>query len=105
IFYRPLEKDDLRRVVRRMIDELRARLAGRGISLDVASEAREALVAAGYEPDLGARPLRRLLPRLVEAPLADMILAGDLDEGSTALVSVESGAVTVDAVGPAQAAG
>ena len=58
--------------------------------------------SGGYEPEFGARPMRRAIARLVEAPLADLILKGELESGSVALIAVEDGELTVDSVAPAQ---
>jgi ATP-dependent Clp protease ATP-binding subunit ClpC len=62
------------------------------------------LAAGGFDASLGARPMKRTLSRLVENPLADLMLRGDLDEGDTALVGVEGGEITVDALSSRSAA-
>ncbi|MEZ4447719.1 MAG: AAA family ATPase [Polyangiaceae bacterium] len=100
LFFRHLERDDVRQVARRLLAKLGESLKARGITLDVEEAALDALLdGGGYDPDLGARPMRRAIVRLVEAPLAEMILRGELEEGSVALVDVEDGAIVVDAVG------
>jgi ATP-dependent Clp protease ATP-binding subunit ClpC len=87
-----------------MLADLGRSLAERGIRLDVEPRAVDALLSAGgFDETLGARPMRRALGRLVEAPLAEMILRGDLAEGSVALIDVEDDAIVVDAI-PARAA-
>ena len=65
----------------------------------VMGRAVEALLdAGGFDASLGARPMRRTIGRLVEAPLAEMILRGDLGEGAVALLDVEEGKIVVDAI-------
>lgn len=102
LVFAPLTRDDVAEVARRLLralgDEL---LEMRGVRLDVAEAAIEALLdAGGFEPALGARPVRRTLARLVEAPLAELLLRGDLRGGDVATVDVEDGQVVVDAVSP-----
>jgi ATP-dependent Clp protease ATP-binding subunit ClpC len=100
LFFRHLEKADVRTIARRLLAGLAASLGRRGVRLDVSDEAIDALLeSGGFDAELGARPMRRAITRLVEAPLADMILRGELPEGSMAMVSANDGAVIVDAVG------
>ena len=69
--------------------------------LDVSDAAVEALLdGGGYDPSLGARPMRRAIGRLVEAPIAEMVLRGEVSRGDVATVESEDGAVVVDAVTP-----
>jgi ATP-dependent Clp protease ATP-binding subunit ClpC len=99
LFFRHLERSDVREVARRLLLGLGNSLRDKGITLDVDDAALEALLdAGGYDPELGARPMRRAIVRFIEAPLADMILRGEVAEGSVALVSAEDGEVVVDAV-------
>jgi len=74
----------------------------RGVRLDVSARAIEALLdQGGYDAELGARPMRRAIGRLVEAPIAEMVLRGELRRGDVAKVDVAAGAIVVDAVTPA----
>jgi ATP-dependent Clp protease ATP-binding subunit ClpC len=87
-----------RRMLRSLGDELEA---ARGIRLDVSDAAIEALLSAGgFDVELGARPMRRAIGRLVEAPIAEMILKGELEQGDVALVDAEGGRIAVDVVRP-----
>jgi ATP-dependent Clp protease ATP-binding subunit ClpB len=89
--FRPLTRDDLRVIVGIQLDRLRARLAERRLTLVVTPSAEEWLVATGYDPDYGARPLRRVLQRSIEDPLALALLEGRYLEGSTVTVDLEDG--------------
>lgn len=104
--YAPLGRADVAEVARRMLRTLGEDLArAQGVRLDVGDGAVEALLdAGGFDPELGARPMRRAIGRLVEAPIAEMILRGDLRRGDVALVDVENGALVVDAVRPSKRA-
>ena len=102
--FSPLTRDEVAEIARRMLADLGRSLGERGIRLEVEPRAVDALLSAGgFDETLGARPMRRALARLVEAPLAEMILRGDLAEGAVALLDVEDGAIVVDAI-PARAA-
>jgi ATP-dependent Clp protease ATP-binding subunit ClpB len=93
--FRALTEADLAVIVGHQLDHLRARLAERRIELVVTPEAEAWLARAGYDPDYGARPLRRVIQRQVEDPLALALLEGRYPEGATATVDVEGGAVTL----------
>jgi ATP-dependent Clp protease ATP-binding subunit ClpC len=106
IAFAPLTRGDVAEVARRMLAALGEDLArARGVRLDVSDAAIAALLdGGGYDAELGARPMRRAIGRLVEAKIAEMLLRGELSPGDVAMVEVEDGAVVVDAV-PAQAGG
>jgi ATP-dependent Clp protease ATP-binding subunit ClpC len=98
--YAPLLRADVAEVARRMLRTLGEDLASaRGVHLDVNDAAVEALLdGGGFDAELGARPMRRAIARLIEAPIAEMLLKGELEFGGVALVGVEDGRVSVDAV-------
>jgi ATP-dependent Clp protease ATP-binding subunit ClpC len=100
IAFAPLERAEVAEIARRLLASLAATLKkSRDVSLDVDDEAIEALLdAGGYDAELGARPMKRTLARLVEAPIADMILRGDLAAGDVARLTVEGGEIVVDVV-------
>jgi ATP-dependent Clp protease ATP-binding subunit ClpC len=100
--FEPLSRGDVAEVARRMLRGLGDELeAARGVRLDVSDAAIDALLSGGgFDVELGARPMRRAIARLVEAPIAEMILEGKLVRGDVALVDVEDGRVMVDAVRP-----
>jgi hypothetical protein len=75
IRFRPLAPADLRRIVRLQLAELAALLAEQRLELQVDEAVVESLAAQGYEPEYGARPLRRVLRRRIENPLATALLA------------------------------
>ena len=100
--FAPLGRADVAEVARRMLRALGEELeAARGVRLDVSDGAVDALMSSGgFDAELGARPMRRAIGRLIEAPIAEMILEGKLKHGDVALVDVEDGQLVVDAVRP-----
>jgi ATP-dependent Clp protease ATP-binding subunit ClpB len=91
IQFKPLTRLELREIVDLQLRRLRERLAERGVALELTDEAKEFLAEAGWDPDYGARPLKRALQRLVENPLALRLLEGDFEEGDTVRVDVKNG--------------
>jgi ATP-dependent Clp protease ATP-binding subunit ClpC len=88
VMFRKLEKEQLRDIVRLLLERTSKRLASREVSLEVTDAAVDRLAEVGYEPEYGARPLRRVIQREIDDRIADLFVAGEL---------VDGGAVTVDA--------
>ncbi|WP_433699464.1 ATP-dependent chaperone ClpB [Nocardiopsis sp. CA-288880] len=89
IMFDALSTADLTRIVDLQVDKLAGRLADRRFGLDVTPGAREWLALTGYDPNYGARPLRRLVQSTIGDPLARELLSGSLSEGDTAVVDVD----------------
>ncbi len=87
--FRELDKDDLRHIVDIQLGRMQQRLAERRLTLEVSQAARDWLAGAGYDPQYGARPLRRVIQRQIEDPLALALLEGRYGEGDT--VPVDAG--------------
>jgi ATP-dependent Clp protease ATP-binding subunit ClpC len=100
IAFAPLKRVEVAEIARRILGALGKTLEGaRGVHLDVDDDAIERLLTAGgYDPELGARPMKRTMARLVEAPIADMILRGELTSGDVARVTVEADEIVIDVV-------
>jgi ATP-dependent Clp protease ATP-binding subunit ClpB len=78
------------------LGRLSGRLAERRLTLSVTPDAELWLARSGYDPDFGARPLRRVLQRQIEDPLALALLEGRYQEGSTVTVTVEDDKIVLD---------
>ena len=76
VVFRKLEKGDMAAILKLELDKLRARLTDAHVAVTLDRKAEEFLVEKGYDPALGARPLRRVVQDFVEDPLADLLLAG-----------------------------
>jgi ATP-dependent Clp protease ATP-binding subunit ClpB len=91
--FHALSESDLERIVSIQLQHLRARLTERRLTLEVTPAAEKLLAKVGYDPDFGARPLRRVIQRQVEDPLALALLEGRYPEGSTVTVDERDGEV------------
>ena len=92
IIFHPLSAAAIERIVDLKVDDLNGRLAEQEIQLTLTDEAKRVLAKEGYDPHYGARPLARALKRLVENPLARMIVAGEVTDGDT--VTVDAAAIS-----------
>jgi ATP-dependent Clp protease ATP-binding subunit ClpB len=86
VVFRPLSREDLSRIVEIQLSRLRRLLSDRQITVDLTEAAREGVADAGYDPVYGARPLKRALQRLVQDPLASMLLRGEFKPGDHVVV-------------------
>jgi len=97
VLFRKLEKPQLREIVRLLLDATSARLADRSITLTVTDAAVEWIAEHGFEPEFGARPLRRLIQREVDDRVADLLVADGVEAGDSVFVDAHDGSLTVDA--------
>lgn len=98
LVFAPLGKGAVSQIARRMLEGLgRLLRESRGVELDVSDEAVEVLMnRGGFEPALGARPMRRAIGRLVEARIADLLLRGEASRGDVILVDAVDGDIALD---------
>ena len=94
IIFRKLTKDEAAQICRKIIDGLAERLSVRNVHLAVSDEAMSKLVEEGYNDMYGARPLKRIVQKLIEDRLSDEILAGHVLPGETVRVTVTGGELT-----------
>ncbi|HNT01681.1 MAG TPA: AAA family ATPase, partial [Candidatus Saccharicenans sp.] len=88
IIFKPLSKETILKIVDLQIDLLRQRLADKNINLEIKPKAKELLAERGFDPVYGARPLKRVIQRDIQNPLAMKILAGEFKEGETVVIDV-----------------
>ncbi|MDP7645285.1 MAG: ATP-dependent Clp protease ATP-binding subunit, partial [Anaerolineales bacterium] len=96
IVFRSLSKEEIGEIVDLELDKVGRRLAARNLQFEVAAAAREFLADEGYDPEYGARPLRRVIQRRVEDALSDMLLASPVAAGIVTIDLDDSEAITVD---------
>ena len=89
IVFRALSKDDIIQIVELELDKVSQRLEEHDISLTATQEALDKLAELGYDPDFGARPLRRVIQQKVEESLSDALLAGEFEDCEAIIVDVE----------------
>src|SRR5437763_1564927 len=87
IVFPKLAKEEILQVVDLMLNRLRVQMAEHEVTIELTDEAKDMLVEKGYDPAMGARPLRRAIQRFIEDPLADFVLGRQLQPGSTILVA------------------
>ncbi|MBS4210512.1 ATP-dependent protease ATP-binding subunit ClpC [Bacillus sp. FJAT-50079] len=97
IVFHALEKPHLKEIVSLMADELVKRLKEQEMDLDFTEAAKEKIAEEGYDPEYGARPLRRALQKFVEDRLSEELLKGTIATGQHVLIDVEDGQFTVKA--------
>ena len=86
LIFRPLSKESLTKIVDLQLKDLAARLAEEDLTLQVSDATKQAIIEEGYDPDFGARPLKRAIQRRLETPIARDIIAGKYPPGSTVAV-------------------
>jgi ATP-dependent Clp protease ATP-binding subunit ClpB len=90
VIFEPLARDQIAGITEIQLGRLRSRLAERELMLELSSEALDKLIAVGYDPVYGARPLKRAIQRWIENPLAQLILSGSFIPGTSVKATVEN---------------
>ncbi|WP_460952032.1 ATP-dependent chaperone ClpB [Pseudomonas marginalis] len=90
VIFEPLARDQIAGITEIQLGRLRGRLTERELSLDLSQEALDKLIAVGYDPVYGARPLKRAIQRWIENPLAQLILSGSFMPGTSVTATVEN---------------
>jgi ATP-dependent Clp protease ATP-binding subunit ClpC len=92
IVFKPLVKDDLYNIIEIELQKVRERLQAKGMQLELDKAAKDFLIEKGYNPDFGARPLRRAIGQFIEDPLAEALLSGEYKAGQKISVTRKEGA-------------
>ena len=100
VVFHPLNKDNILQIVQLMLREVAQQLLEKGVSMEVTQAAKELLAEKGYDPDFGARPLRRQIQELVEDKLSEDILAGKFGPGDTVHIDVDDGQMVLRVEAP-----
>jgi ATP-dependent Clp protease ATP-binding subunit ClpC len=96
IVFHKLTKDEIKIIVELMMKRLKEQMGEHEAAIELTESAKELLVTKGYDPAMGARPLRRAIQRFIEDPLADFVLGRSLKPGSTIVVDTKDGGEEVD---------
>ena len=95
IVFHSLTKKEIKKIVDLMLNEVKELLKEKEIELEVSEQAKDLMAKEGYDPDFGARPLRRAIQRLIENPLSEKILEGKFKQGDTVSVETEEGNIVL----------
>jgi len=97
VIFNPLTKRDIERIVQLQLEKVIERLRTRNITLEITDSAKRALAQRGYDPEFGARPLKRLIQREVLDPLSERIMQGTLKPNKKVVVSAKGEAIEIKA--------
>jgi ATP-dependent Clp protease ATP-binding subunit ClpC len=101
IIFRQLETEQLRRITELMLGETRRRLHAQDVTIEITTAAVDWLANKGFQPEFGARPLRRTIQRELDNRLSKMLLSADLAPGQQVTVDAADGKLTFAVVSPA----
>jgi ATP-dependent Clp protease ATP-binding subunit ClpC len=93
IVFKSLTQSEIKQIADLMLNEVKELLAEQKITFSVKKSAKDILAKEGYDPNFGARPLRRTIERLVENPISEGILSGDFKEGDHIVISAKDGKI------------
>jgi ATP-dependent Clp protease ATP-binding subunit ClpC len=102
IVFRALDRDQLLQITRLLLDRVARRMHAQGVELEVSDEAVQYLANAGFDPQYGARPLRRAIQRLLEDELSERLLGGEIEPGQRVRVDLRDGRLHAEAVHEAE---
>ncbi len=102
LVFHSLTKEELAQIVEIQVSWLQRRLEDRRISLDFTGEAKSLLAERGYDPVYGARPLKRVIQKMVETPLAKTIMAGEVPDGSRVRLSTDEQGIVFEVTSQAE---
>ncbi|MDD5016085.1 MAG: AAA family ATPase, partial [Atribacterota bacterium] len=93
IVFKSLNREEIKKIAGLMLNEVKKLLEEQKVDLETTEGAEELLAKEGYDPNFGARPLRRTIERLIENPISEKILAGEFKEGDCVLIKVKDGKI------------
>ena len=94
VFYKPLRKEEIFKIIDLLAASLKQRLKDKQISLEITDSAKQAIVDASYDPSFGARPLKRYIQRNVETMVAKEILRDEVRQGDIITIDEQNGELT-----------
>jgi ATP-dependent Clp protease ATP-binding subunit ClpA len=93
VIFNYLKKEQIKRIVDLELSKVEKRLAAKEIKIEISEKAKELLVKEGFDPNLGARPLKRVIQRLILDPLSVKIVTNEISEGSRVLIDETGGKI------------
>jgi ATP-dependent Clp protease ATP-binding subunit ClpB len=104
ILFHRLKREQMARIVDIQMKRLKKLLADRKLDIDLDDKAKDWLGAKGYDPAYGARPLKRVIQKYVQDPLAELILQGKIREGDTVKITADKNGLVINGQAVKQAA-
>jgi ATP-dependent Clp protease ATP-binding subunit ClpB len=104
VLFKPLRLEEIKQIVDLQTEDLRRRLADRGVRLELSEPAREFVAREGFDPVYGARPLKRFLQHELESRIARSLVAGEVHDGALLKVEMKGGQLAVEIENPKEAA-
>jgi ATP-dependent Clp protease ATP-binding subunit ClpC len=98
VIFKPLTKEHVKNIVDILLKKLETRLKDRNLTIEATEKARDYIAEKGYDPAFGARPLKRVIEREIETPLARMLIAGEILEGDRVVLDVENDKLIISPV-------
>jgi len=95
VFYKPLNRDAIARIIDLQIAKLNGRLIPQEITVELTGRAKDHIITNAYDPQYGARPIRRYLQHTVETMLSRAILRAEVKPGQTVVVDAQNGELTL----------
>jgi ATP-dependent Clp protease ATP-binding subunit ClpB len=95
VLFKPLVRDQIRAILDLLLKDLHERIADRQLTIELTDEAREQIIDGAYEPQFGARPLKRYMQRHVETLLARALISGTVSEGQRVTIDAEEGQLVI----------
>ena len=96
VIFHPLVKEELHEIVKKMAKQIVDRLAQKDVKLKITPAAIDVIAKAGFDPEYGARPIRRALQNKVEDKLSDALLMGQIVQGATVTLGASKGKITLN---------
>ena len=102
IMFRPLSRADLRKIVSIQFELIRQRIEQGGITADISDEALDYLAAVGFDPQFGARPLKRVMQREILNALSKEIIAGSITAGDHVVIDIDGNKISFERISPVE---
>ena len=99
IVFNHLKQDDIQKIAKIMVGKIKSRMSKKGMDLEVDVDVIGYISKEGYDENFGARPLRRAIERLLEEPLSEKVISGELKEGDKIVVKMVGGKISMERKG------
>ena len=99
IVFNHLKQDDIQKIAKIMVEKIKSRLSKKGMDLEIEGDVISYISKEGYDENFGARPLRRAIEKMLEEPLSEKVISGELKEGDKIVVKMVNGKISIEKKG------